>query len=554
MEFDEFFEHPFLKSVPSKPMAVPGGGNHHPTSPLQSPVSYGSPMTPIAHSPKIADEFPSSTASSSDSDQVDSDFVMVTADANSNTVIATTPSPKRRIRIHSAKTARISFKANCPEPIPVPTQKEAYEQIQKSCGSYSSSNEPVVGVAVGVGTGSGTNDGAVNLSGNNNAMITSPPTTPKSMHKPQSLQQQHHQQTSTLQRYDSTSSIGSTGSGRGRFVADISQLSPPTVQFMIGTPPGSSPIQHNRRRSVPSFNNQPTSPVQFRQFIPIQIASPTILHPIAGSPTHQYQSPPQYFYHHQQPQSPHQWVLRGSKTDPAINTNLNAPNTITGTTIPTSKLAFGSSNSSINKAITEFPHYNSPSNEKYQQQQPQHQQQYQHQQPQSIPTQQGGYCPFNSPASHSHQYHYYNLPYSQPTYQEVFSPPELAAETLLDRDHNETLAKLNFVRTLVDCILDLAENKANPISILTESTCKEVNDFLDYKTDLTFEFFFDSLIQMPSESYRKTEQLVLYLRALQLLSSALQLSKKEIQAGRLIKSESVKKGKLIVINFKFIVQ
>lgn len=51
-----------------------------------------------------------------------------------------------------------------------------------------------------------------------------------------------------------------------------------------------------------------------------------------------------------------------------------------------------------------------------------------------------------------------------------------------------------------------------------------------------------TLIQLQSESYRKTEQLVLYVRSLQLLSSALQLSRREIQSGRLRTSTSVRTG------------
>ena len=55
-----------------------------------------------------------------------------------------------------------------------------------------------------------------------------------------------------------------------------------------------------------------------------------------------------------------------------------------------------------------------------------------------------------------------------------FVPPELPAETLLDKDHNETLAKLNFILVLVDSIVTVAETRASPLSILTESACKKV--------------------------------------------------------------------------------
>lgn len=53
-------------------------------------------------------------------------------------------------------------------------------------------------------------------------------------------------------------------------------------------------------------------------------------------------------------------------------------------------------------------------------------------------------------------------------------------------------------------------------------------------------------VQVHNESYRKTEQLVLYVRSLQLLSSALQLSRKEIQSGRLRTSALVRSGNALI--------
>lgn len=50
--------------------------------------------------------------------------------------------------------------------------------------------------------------------------------------------------------------------------------------------------------------------------------------------------------------------------------------------------------------------------------------------------------------------------------QPEFHPPELPAETLLEREHNETLAKLNFVLALTDCILEVADSRCAPLSAL----------------------------------------------------------------------------------------
>jgi len=51
-----------------------------------------------------------------------------------------------------------------------------------------------------------------------------------------------------------------------------------------------------------------------------------------------------------------------------------------------------------------------------------------------------------------------------------FEPPQLTEETLLEKEHNQTLAKLNFVLALVDCIIELAKSKGTPFSKLQEST------------------------------------------------------------------------------------
>lgn len=48
----------------------------------------------------------------------------------------------------------------------------------------------------------------------------------------------------------------------------------------------------------------------------------------------------------------------------------------------------------------------------------------------------------------------------------MFNAPDLPVETLLDRTHNETLAKLNFVLALCDCILEVADAKCAPLSAL----------------------------------------------------------------------------------------
>ncbi|KAL1414614.1 hypothetical protein MTO96_007288 [Rhipicephalus appendiculatus] len=93
-------------------------------------------------------------------------------------------------------------------------------------------------------------------------------------------------------------------------------------------------------------------------------------------------------------------------------------------------------------------------------------------------------------------------------------PLELPQETLLDREHNETLAKLHFIDALVGCIVELARSKAEPLAAaLTESMywrqcCSSPEE---------------QVARALGEGHRRAEQLVLYVRAVQLLASALNL-------------------------------
>ncbi len=479
MEFDEFFEHPFLRSVPSRavPVLQPSQRSSVSSSPLQSPISYGSPVTPMApHSPKVGDEFPSTPSSSGSSDQVE-DFVMVTADTNSNNVLTRTPSPKHRGIKRAFKPKGSPLASVPPDPLPVPSQKEAFEKIQRSCGSNNSS--------IGVNVGSSDSADNTQSGNNNNLMVTSPPTTPKSSHKQ-----------NPLQRQDSCSSLGSTGSGsRSRLVADISQLSPPTVHFVIGTPPGSGSaisMNNSRRGSAPVLNAVKTPPPLYRQVTPptyATTATSPLLPAICATVTKGAQvypqmvgTTPQEHYGYYAPQSS-PWILRASKTDPAIATNINVASSA-------SKLAFGSSPSRALTLNELHQGYSYP--EKYVYQPHRH-----------------------SPSTQARPYHCcfypYNTPYgntlsspshkSQPQHEQiVFQAPDLPEETLLDREHNETLAKLNFVLALVECILELAETKMSPFSILTDSVSREVrNGFLfnllfdlfsknDYKIVCAFNF------------------------------------------------------------------
>uniref|UniRef100_A0A183C472 Non-specific serine/threonine protein kinase n=1 Tax=Globodera pallida TaxID=36090 RepID=A0A183C472_GLOPA len=100
-------------------------------------------------------------------------------------------------------------------------------------------------------------------------------------------------------------------------------------------------------------------------------------------------------------------------------------------------------------------------------------------------------------------------------------PPELEQETLLEAGHKQILAKLRFVLDLIEAIANVAENKTNPMAIAMEGNKRRPQR------------------QYQSDAYRRAEQLVLYVRALHVLSSALVMAQKQINAGLLHPSAAV---------------
>ena len=99
---------------------------------------------------------------------------------------------------------------------------------------------------------------------------------------------------------------------------------------------------------------------------------------------------------------------------------------------------------------------------------------------------------------------------------------------LLQREHNETLAKLNFVLALTDCILEVADLRCAPLSALMSANESPT---------------VQNLTQPHApEHCKRAERLILLIRALQLLSSGLNLASQQLQAGNLKPSNTVKNG------------
>lgn len=98
----------------------------------------------------------------------------------------------------------------------------------------------------------------------------------------------------------------------------------------------------------------------------------------------------------------------------------------------------------------------------------------------------------------------------------------------IQRDHNETLAKLNFVLALTDCILEVADMRCAPLSALMGAGESPTTQHL-------------SQPHAP-EHCKRAERLILLIRALQLLSSGLNLASSNLQQGILKPSNTVKNG------------
>lgn len=100
---------------------------------------------------------------------------------------------------------------------------------------------------------------------------------------------------------------------------------------------------------------------------------------------------------------------------------------------------------------------------------------------------------------------------------------------MLQREHNETLAKLNFVLALADCILEVADLRCAPLSALMSANESPT---------------IQNLTQPHApEHCKRAERLILLIRTLQLLSSGLNLASIQLNSGGLKPSNTVKNGK-----------
>uniref|UniRef100_A0A1I7V4T7 non-specific serine/threonine protein kinase n=1 Tax=Caenorhabditis tropicalis TaxID=1561998 RepID=A0A1I7V4T7_9PELO len=105
------------------------------------------------------------------------------------------------------------------------------------------------------------------------------------------------------------------------------------------------------------------------------------------------------------------------------------------------------------------------------------------------------------------------------------SPPALDQEIVLGEEHKQILAKLRFVAELVDTLMHVAEQKDNPLA----SAMASRRQLLTTGQSTT----------NTSSPYRRAEQLVVYVRALHMLSSALLLAQTNVANHVLHPSQAV---------------
>jgi len=118
------------------------------------------------------------------------------------------------------------------------------------------------------------------------------------------------------------------------------------------------------------------------------------------------------------------------------------------------------------------------------------------------------------------------------------------------REHNDLLLKLEFVRDLSSSIIQLARSRSSPLaeSVFVDevmcSTGPAAAAAVPMSSDTCSTVFI-------SEGQRRLEQLVLYMRALELLASALNLAKAALADGRLSPTILTRQGAYLLIRLGY---
>ncbi|XP_040898975.1 serine/threonine-protein kinase ULK1a isoform X2 [Toxotes jaculatrix] len=111
----------------------------------------------------------------------------------------------------------------------------------------------------------------------------------------------------------------------------------------------------------------------------------------------------------------------------------------------------------------------------------------------------------------------------------IFHPPELAEDTLMEQAHTDALSDLRFTLAFVHCVMELASSKDLGLETISSPDVS----FLEQS-------FVTDQISLLSREWSYAEQLVLYMKAEEFLSSALHTAKENIKQGQLLPSATVK--------------
>uniref|UniRef100_A0A8C3WPX2 non-specific serine/threonine protein kinase n=1 Tax=Catagonus wagneri TaxID=51154 RepID=A0A8C3WPX2_9CETA len=112
----------------------------------------------------------------------------------------------------------------------------------------------------------------------------------------------------------------------------------------------------------------------------------------------------------------------------------------------------------------------------------------------------------------------------------TFEAPELPEETLMEREHTDTLRHLNMMLLFAECVLDLTAVRGGGPEL-----CASAVSLYQIRESAVV----DQIGQL-SRDWGRVEQLVLYMKAAQLLAASLHLAKEQIKSGKLSPSTGVK--------------
>ncbi|KAM4576676.1 serine/threonine-protein kinase ULK1a isoform 1-T1 [Odontesthes bonariensis] len=111
----------------------------------------------------------------------------------------------------------------------------------------------------------------------------------------------------------------------------------------------------------------------------------------------------------------------------------------------------------------------------------------------------------------------------------IFHPPVLPEDTLMEQAHTDALSDLRFTLAFVHCVMELASSKEPGLDTISSPDISFLEQSL--VTDQ---------ISLLSREWSYAEQLMLYMKAEEFLSSALHAAKENIKQGQLLPSSIVK--------------